>query len=112
MLAGFKGKRVVKESRQISELAKITEHPAAVERLDRGSTIEEAILYTSVPNDAFIEMLKNAKQQLKQAKEAIEQLSEEPTEAQDLLVDIGRLQKSISGALEANFNKVDDGSVL
>jgi len=110
----FKGKKVVKESRQISELAKITEYPAAIERLEKGSTIEEAILYTSAPNDAFIEMLKNAKQQLKQAKEAIEQLSEEPAEAKNLLDDIERLLKTISGALGASFNKEkgDDSTAI
>lgn len=102
------GKIVIKESRQISELAKITEYPKAVERLERGSTIDEALLYTSAPNDAFIEMLKRAKQQLKQAKDAIEQLSEEPSESKELLDDIEKLVKTIIGALAANFNSTKD----
>lgn len=101
----FPGKTVIKESRQISELAKITEYPVALERLEKGSTIDEALLYTSAPSEAFIEMLKKAKQQLKQAKDAIEQLSEEPPEAKELIDDIERLLKTISGGLEANFNK-------
>lgn len=108
----FPGKAVVKESRQISELAKITEYPAALERLEKGCTIDEALLYTSAPSDAFIEMLKKAKQQLKQAKDAIEQLSAEPSEAKELIDDIERLLKTISGGLEANFNKDNSNADL
>ena len=108
----FPGKSVVKESRQISDLAKITEYPLALERLEKGSSIEEALLYTSEPSDAFIDMLKKAKQQLKQAKEGIEQLSEEPPEAKELIEDIERLLKTISGGLEANFGKDNSNSDL
>lgn len=108
----FPGKTVVKESRQISELAKITEYPVALERLENGCTIDEALLYTSAPSDAFIEMLKKAKQQLKQAKDAIEQLSAEPPEAKELIDDIERLLKTISGGLEANFNKDNSNTDL
>lgn len=108
----FPGKSVVKESRQISDLAKITEYPLALERLEKGSSIEEALLYTSAPSDAFIDMLKKAKQQLKQAKEGIEQLSEEPPEAKELIEDIERLLKTISGGLEANFGKDNSNSEL
>lgn len=108
----FPGKIVIKESRQISELAKITESVVALERLEKGSSIDEALLYTSAPSEAFIEMLKKAKQQLKQAKEAIEQLSEEPFEAKGLLEDIDKLLRTISGALKENFNKDEDGTKL
>lgn len=108
----FPGKTVVKESRQISELAKITEYPAALERLENGCTIDEALLYTSAPSDAFIEMLKKAKQQLKQAKDAIEQLSAEPPESKELIEDMERLLKTISGGLEANFNKDNSNTDL
>ena len=108
----FPGKSVVKESRQISDLAKITEYPLALERLEKGSSIEEALLYTSAPSDAFVDMLKKAKQQLKQAKEGIEQLSEEPPEAKELIEDIERLLKTISGGLEANFGKDNSNSDL
>lgn len=108
----FPGKSVVKESRQISDLAKITEYPLALERLEKGSSIEEALLYTSAPSDAFIDMLKKAKQQLKQVKEGIEQLSEEPPEAKELIEDIERLLKTISGGLEANFGKDNSNSEL
>ena len=106
------GKTVIKESRQISELAKITESAVALERLEKGSSIDEALLYTSAPSEAFIEMLRKAKQQLKQAKEAIEQLSEEPFEAKGLLEDIDKLLRTISGALKENFNKDEEGTKL
>lgn len=109
----YPGKAVVKEVRQISELAKVTEYPAALEQLEKGGSIEEALLYTSAPSDAFIDMLTKAKQQLKQAKDAIEQLSEEPAEAKGLLEDMEKLIKTISGGLEANFAQNDeDANIL
>ena len=108
----FPGKNIVKESRQISDLAKITEYPLALERLEKGNSIEEALLYTSAPSDAFVGMLKKAKQQLKQAKEGIEQLSEEPPEAKELIEEIERLLKTISGGLEANFGKDNSNIAL
>lgn len=103
-------KAVIKEARQISELAKIVEHPLALEHLEKDSSLDEAILYTSAPQDAFVEMLKKAKQQLRQAKDAIEQLTEEPAEAQTLLEDIERLIKTICGGLDANFHKDTDNA--
>lgn len=108
----YPGKTVIKESRQISELAKVTESSAAMERLESGSSIDEALLYTSAPSEAFIEMLRKAKQQLKQAKEALEQLSEEPPEAKGLLEDMDRLLRTISGALKENFNKNENSTQL
>ena len=108
----FPGKTVIKDSRQISDLSRITESSAALERLENGSSIDEALLYTSAPSEAFIEMLKKAKQQLKQAKEAIEQLSEEPSEAKGLLEDIDKLLRTICGALKENFNKSENSSKL
>lgn len=108
----FPGKMVIKESRQISELAKIIESSVALERLENGSSIDEALLYTSAPCEAFIEMLRKAKQQLKQAKDAIEQLSEEPQEAKELIEDIDRLLKTISGALKENFKKSEENSTI
>ena len=53
-----------------------------------------------------------AEEQLKQAKEGIEQLSEEPPEAKELIEDIERLLKTISGGLEANFGKDNSNSDL
>ena len=108
----YPGKAIIKESRQISELAKITEVPNALERLEKGSSIDEALLYTSAPSEAFIEMLKNAMQQLKQAKDAIEQLSERPAETQELLDSIQKLLNTILGALSENFDKQDNKSEL
>ena len=52
-------------------------------------------------------MLTAAKQQLKQAKDAIEQLGEEPQEAQEILGDIEKLIKTIRGGLVANFSKIN-----
>mgnify|MGYP003254965279 FL=1 len=83
-----------------------------MERLESGSSIDEALLYTSAPSEAFIEMLRKAKQQLKQAKEALEQLSEEPPEAKGLLEDMDRLLRTISGALKENFNKNENSTQL
>lgn len=108
----YPGKTVIKESRQISELAKIVESSTALEHLEGGSTIDESLLYTSAPSEAFIEMLRRAKQQLIQAKESVEQLREEPDEAKDLLEDISKLVKTIVGAIKENFDKREDSSKL
>ena len=107
----YPGKAVIREVREISDLAKITESPAALARLEKGSTVDEALLYTSAPAEAFIEMLSKAKQQLKQAKDAIEQLGKEPLEAKGLLEDIDRLLKTISGGLEANFGRNEEQGI-
>lgn len=104
-------KAVIKESRQISDLAKIVEFPAAIEKLEKSRSIEEALLYTSAPNETFIEMLKKAKQHLKQALDALAQLNEEPLEASDLLEEIEKLTKTISGGLRSNFGE-DDSDIL
>lgn len=100
-----KKKQVVKESRQISQLAKIVSCEDAIKRLELGGTIEEALLYTSHPEEVFMNLLQNAKYDLKQAKDVIEQLSEEPSEADRLLVEIERITKSIYGAISANFRE-------
>ncbi len=107
----YPGKAVIREVREISDLAKITESSAALARLEKGSTVDEALLYTSAPAEAFIEMLSKAKQQLKQAKDAIEQLGKEPLEAKGLLEDIDRLLKTISGGLEANFGRNEEQGI-
>lgn len=100
----FPGKSVIREVRQIADLAKVIECSAAQERLEKGASMEEALLYTSAPSESFMKMLNKAKQQLQQAKDAIEQLSEEPSDAKELLASMEKLIKTISGGLEANFN--------
>lgn len=98
-------KKVVPESRQISQLAKVTEHSEAIEKLKVSGSLDEALLYTSAPKDLFIELLKKSKESLRQAKNAIEQLSEKPKETDNLLEEILKLHKSIEGGIEANFTK-------
>lgn len=98
-------KSVVGEVRKISDLAKVIEYPNALAQLEKGGTLEEALLHTSAPSESFIKMLRKAKQQLQQAKDAIEQLNEEPLEAKELLESMEKLIKTISGGLEANFNR-------
>lgn len=104
-------KRKISDSRQISMLANIVKAPEAVKKLENGYSVDEAVLYTSMPEKAFVDMLKQAKKSLKQAKEAIEQLGSEPSDARDLLNDIQKLVNTIKGGLEANFTLTDD-SVL
>lgn len=103
------GKAVVHEVRQIGDLAKIIASEDAVAQLEKGAGIAEALLYTSAPEETFVEVLTRARQQLRQALAAIEQLSNEPEEAKDILDDIAKLQKNISGALKENFSSADSG---
>lgn len=97
-------KSVVAESRQIATLSKVLAYDAAVEKLECGSSLAEAVLFTSEPEEMFLNQLKGAKSQLQQAKSAIEQLSDKPVEADGLLEDIEKLCKTITGALFANFD--------
>lgn len=100
-------KKVISDSRQISELSSIVSQPNALIKLEKGSSIDEAILYTSVPSDAFMQMLKYAKKYLRQAKDAIEQLSEEPSGAREILEEISKIVKTINGGLDSNFTDKD-----
>lgn len=104
-------KKVVVESRQISELAKITEKEEAVKKLENSGSLFEALLYTSAPTETFLKLLNNAKDSLRQAKDAIEQLNEKPEETDDLLDGISKLLKSIQGGIEANFIEMNDTNI-
>ena len=97
-------KAVVGESRQLSKLATVLSSKEATEKLEKGASLSEAILYTNEPEEAFKKMLERAKTELEHAKSAIEQLNRKPEEADDLLKDIDKLRKTIVGALAANFN--------
>ena len=50
-------------------------------------------------------MLKEARKSLRQAKDAIEQLSEEPSGARDILEETAKIIKTIVGGLDSNFLK-------
>lgn len=104
-------KKVIGDSREISDLAKIIAQESSLIKLKTGSTIDEAILYTSVPSEAFMEMLKYARKYLKQAKDAIEQLSDEPSGARDILQEITKIVKTINGGLDSNFSE-DEKDIL
>lgn len=98
-------KRVIGDSREISKLASIVAQDTSLKKLETGSTVDEAILYTSVPSEVFLEMLKNARKSLRQAKDAIEQLSEEPSGSRDILDEITKIVKTIVGGLDTNFSE-------
>lgn len=96
-------KAIIGESRELSKLSAVLESEKALEKLKKGSTLSEAILYTSEPEETFVKILQTTKRYLEQAKNAIEQLGKKPEEADDLLMDIKKLRNSIEGALAANF---------
>lgn len=50
-------KKVISDSREISKLASIISQEGSLKKLETGSSVDEAILYTSVPSEAFMEML-------------------------------------------------------
>lgn len=93
------------DSRQISDLADIVAQPVALTKLESGSSVDEAILYTETPAKAFMEMLYNVKKSLSQASDAIAQLSEEPVGAKELLEENEKIIKTIRGGLDNNFSK-------
>lgn len=103
--------RIIKDSRQISDLSKIVSEKAALKKLEAGCSVDEAILYTSAPGKAFLDMLDYAKKYLRQARDTIEQLPEEPSGSQDVLNEIEKILKTIRGGLENNF-KINENSKL
>ena len=96
-------KRVIKENRQISTLAKIIESDEAIDKLKSGAALEVARLYTTEPGEIFISHLSSSLDSLTAAKSAIEQLSGIPDRYSDMLQDIEKTIKSIRGAVEENF---------
>lgn len=100
-----KNNKVISDSREISDLAKIVSYPSAVENLKINCNISEALLYTNDAEITFVKMLTKAKQQLLSAKTIIEKLGQEPKEGIELLEDIDKLTKSINGAIKENFRK-------
>ena len=105
-------KAVITESRQIPKLKEIIASPEARKKLKKGATLEEALLYTSHPQDMFIKMVETARQNLKSAKESIEQLDKIPDEAMQILDEIKKIVRSISGALNENFTQKNEINFL
>lgn len=100
-----KEKRLIHDSREIGDLSRIVKFKEAVEQVKKGASIEEAILFTDSPNEAFVKMIDTAKQQLKMAKNSIEKLSSIPDGSLEILDEIDKLRKSILGAMQANFKE-------
>lgn len=107
-----KKKRVVKEIRQISTLAKVIESDTAVQKLYEGVSLDIARLYTTEPAEVFISNLDSSIDSLNVAKSSIEQLSDVPENCDDRLQTIERMVRSIRGALEENFVHNNDGFKL
>lgn len=103
---------VVKESRNISDLAIVIACPAALEQLENGTSLDECLLYTSEPNDRFLKMLSNAKQQLFKAQETLILLTEEPEGAANSITEIKKCVNSLEVTYKNNFASTEDASVL
>lgn len=96
-------KRVIKENRQISTMAKILESEEAIDKLQSGASLEVARLYTTEPGEIFVAYLSTSLDALTAAKFSIEQLSDIPSGYADMLQNIEKTIKSIRGAVEENF---------
>lgn len=103
-------KKIVSESRRIRDLAEVIGSDLAIEKLEDGYSLDEALLYSSHPEDVFTQLLKDSREKLRKAMSQIEPLKEKPEEVDSLLSDIETLVKSIRGALHENFssNRMDD----
>lgn len=104
-------KRKVEDSRQITELNKILESQPAIEKLKQGSSISEALLYTSAPNETFHSLINKAKTSLQSSKNMVEQLSTYPEYTIAVIKDIEKLCKSIKGAINENFDSAGGGEL-
>ncbi|MDQ0902754.1 hypothetical protein [Paenibacillus sp. V4I7] len=104
-------KRKVEDSRNISELNKILESRPALKKLEQGSTISEALLYTSAPNETFHSLIEKARTSMQSSKNMIEQLSMYPENTIAVIEDIEKLCKSIKGAISENFSSNGGGKL-
>lgn len=102
-------KKKVLDSRQISELNQILKSEPALNRLEQGSSISEALLFTSAPNETFHTLIVKARESLQSSKNMIEQLNKRPDEAVLLLEEIEKLCKSIRGSIFENFPEPKTG---
>ena len=98
---------LIQDSRQISDLNQIIGSEAACRRLEEGATISEAIIFTRVPSNTFVELLDKAKNSLQTAKDMIEQLSDRPEYSDKKIEDIEKLCRTLRGALSENFGVSD-----
>ena len=96
-------RKIVSESRRIRDLAKVIGSEKAIEKLEDGYSLDEALLYSSHPEDVFTQLLLDSRDKLRKAMSQIEPLKEMPEDADALLSDILKLANSIKGALQANF---------
>ena len=92
-------KSVVSEVRAISKLAKAVTSKDALHALESGSDLDNALLYTSVPQDFFVERLQAARQDLKQAFDAFYQLNSVPEESRSLLEEISKLASVLTSSV-------------
>lgn len=95
------------ESRALKELSKVVDFPEALEKFRLGISLAEAVLYTDEPNETFLNFIIKAKDDLKNAKNCLEQISTPPDGVHDILKEISNLSKTIIGALEGRFTKAD-----
>ncbi|MGG4553886.1 ParB N-terminal domain-containing protein [Paenibacillus humicus] len=102
-------KKKVQDSRQISELNQILKSESARHKLEKGSSISEAILFTSAPNDTFHTFIVRAKENLQNSKNMIEQLNKYPDDTVSLLEEIEKLCKTIRGSISENFPNPNSG---
>ncbi len=96
-------RKIVSESRRIRDLAEVIGSEKAIEKLEDGYSLDEALLYSSHPEDVFTQLLLDSRDKLRKAMSQIEPLKEMPEDAESLLSDILKLTNSIKGALQANF---------
>lgn len=102
-------KKKVEDSRQISDLNQILKSEPARHKLEKGSTISEALLFTSAPNETFHTFIVRAKENLQNSKNMIEQLNKYPDDAVSLLEEIEKLCKTIRGSISENFSDSKSG---
>ena len=107
----FGHEKRVKESRQISDLARIVSAPEAINMFDKGASIKDAYIYTDGPGKAFVDLLFNSKNSLSQALNIIPQLNTIPEECRDIIENIKKIVRLVdSGTKEDNFSDTNNKS--
>jgi len=88
------------ESRNLEKLAKVVAAPAALRKFKTGRSLDEAYLLTSGPVESFRHSLRDSKARLETARDCIHLVEDFSTDDADLLKEIQKLARLLSGHVD------------
>lgn len=96
----FGKKKVIRDSREIKQIAEVVTSEAAVEILEKTGSLNQAIIHTEGPAKALVTYLNNAKAALAEAYNIRPTVNEEPNECREILKGIKKILDLMDAGLE------------